>query len=110
MFDVALALLGATDRLKPEHFRLNERNTELQLAAVEAVIRCRGRAGLKWAMQYEQARFGWEKEVVARRLSAMLRGENAPGSDKLADCRDLETLATWYAELGGKYLVRFEEQ
>ena len=46
LYDVALALLGVTDRLKAEHFRWPEDNTELQLAAVRAVLRCKGRRGI----------------------------------------------------------------
>lgn len=104
MFDVALALLGETDRLKPEYFRLDEDNTELQLAAVEAVIRCRGRVGLKWAIEYKQSRFWWEEEVVAERLSTMLRAEKAPGSDMLENCDDLKVVAEWFDRFGEQYL------
>jgi len=109
MFDVALALLGATDRLKPEHFRLDEDNTELQLAAVEAVIRCRGRVGLKWAIEYKQSRFWWEKEAVAKQLSAMLRAAKAPGSDMLEDCDDLKVVAKWFEGFGSQYLTRLDQ-
>jgi len=109
MFDVALALLGETDRLKPEHFRLDEDNTDLQLAAVEAVVRCRGRVGLKWAIEYKQSGYWWEEEVVAQRLSAMLCTENAPGGDMIENCDDLDVLAKWFEGFGDQYLTRLDQ-
>ena len=43
LYEVALAPLGDLDQLKPRHFNLGERNKELQLAAVDAVVRAKGR-------------------------------------------------------------------
>jgi len=67
-------------------------NQVLQLAAVEAVIRCRGRTGLGLAVCYQQATHWWEEDAVAKQLSAMLRAEQAPGNETLVDCQDLKTL------------------
>ena len=47
---------------------------------------------------------------MARGLSAMLRKENAPGSNTLKECEDLEVLAKWYAEFGEMYLDRFKQE
>jgi hypothetical protein len=108
MRDIALALMGDGERLKPEHFAAQARNQELQLAAVEVVVRSKGRHGLKLALDYRQAQAWWEEEHVAERLSQMLRDQEAPGSDMLADCKTLETLKEWYEQNGDAYFKRFE--
>jgi hypothetical protein len=109
MLDVSLALLGDGDRLKQEHFASANGNQELQLAAVEATIRCRGRHGLQLALGYRQATHWWEEEYVARRLSQMLVAENAPDSERLIDCESLKTLQQWFADHGTEYLKRLEK-
>lgn len=108
MNEVALALLGEPERLRQEHFQTADKNQALQLAAVEAVIRCRGRTGLGLAVCYQQATHWWEEDAVAKRLSALLRAEQAPGSETLGDGKDLETLKKWWEQYGPAYLTRFK--
>ncbi len=103
MYAVALALLGDVAKLKPEHFRGQRNNKELQLAAVDAVIRCRGAAGLEFALNYQQATHWWEEERVAERLSAMLLNARAPGADLLQRAKSLKDLKAWYAQHGAAY-------
>jgi hypothetical protein len=110
MYEVALALMGDVRRLRPEHFRGQEDNKELQLAAVEAVIRCKGRHGLKYAIDYNQATHWWEEEHVAKRLKRMLIAENAPGADTLRKTTTLADLAEWYKAHGAQYLRRQERR
>jgi hypothetical protein len=107
MKDVALALLGEGQRLRAEHFKSAEGNQELQLAAVEGVVRSKGRFGLKLALDYQQATHWWEEEHVAEALSRMLVAEGAPGSRQLMDCKSLEVLRQWFARYGEEYLSRF---
>jgi hypothetical protein len=104
MYEVALALLGNYDQLKPYHFRLRENNTALQFAALKVVIDTRGAHGLKWATEYEQSQYGWEEEVVASKLSHMLVAENAPGADMLVDSSSLDDVVKWYQQHGAAYL------
>lgn len=108
LVEVSLALLGHGDKLKPEHFDTKENNQELQLAAVEAVVRSKGRYGLKFALGYRQATHWWENEAVAVRLSQMLRAESAPDSQQLANCKSLDVLQEWFTKHGADYLQRFE--
>jgi hypothetical protein len=100
MYEVALALLGEGERLKPAYFSTEGKNQELQLAAVKAVIRSKGRYGLKMALDYQQATHWWEEEHVAQGLSQMLIAEKAPGSDKLKDCKSLMMLKEWFGKHG----------
>jgi hypothetical protein len=108
MLEVAQALLGDGGRLRGHHFASEQSNQELQLAAVQAVIRSKGRHGLELALGYKQATHWWEEEFVARELSRMLQTEDAPGKQKLADCKDLVTLQKWFASHGVEYLRRLE--
>ncbi len=110
MYEVALALLGNYDQLKPYHFRLREDNTALQFAALKVVIDTRGAHGLKWATEYQQSQYWWEKEVVAAKLSQMLVAENAPGADMLVDCRSLDDVVKWYQQHGAAYVQDIEKQ
>jgi hypothetical protein len=64
MFKIALALLGEPERLERDHFRSPDSNQPLQLAAVAAVVRCRGRAGLGFAVHYQYTAW-WEPQYVA---------------------------------------------
>lgn len=107
LLEVSLALLGEGERLKQEHFA-GGRNQQLQLAAVEAVVRSKGRHGRQLALHYQQATHWWEEEYVAEKLSRMLLAEDAPGSQGLVDCKQLETLSQWFAEHGAEYLKRLE--
>jgi hypothetical protein len=110
MAAVALALLGEPERLKPEHFAWKtESNKDLQLAAVEAVVRCKGRVGLPWAIAYEQSEYWWEPETVARMLGAMLAAEKAPGAEALARTKSLDALDEWFKAHGAEYLKRFQK-
>ncbi|MEE9367275.1 MAG: hypothetical protein V3V05_00270 [Pontiella sp.] len=104
MKDVALALLGEMEKLKPEHFMLEERNRELQLAAVEAVIRSKGQVGLKWAIDYKQSTHWWEPEYVLKRLKKMLIANNAPGIERVQNAASLKELDEWYSQYGESYL------
>lgn len=108
MLEVSLALFGHVERLKPEHFASKSRNQQLQLAAVDAVIRSRG-IGLQLAINYRQATHWWEEERVAKKICLMLQTQKAPGSEKLTDCKDLKTLQEWFAEHGSEYLQDVEQ-
>jgi hypothetical protein len=108
MIEVALALLGDVDRLKPEHFATKNGNQQLQLAAVEAVVGCRGRAGLRWALDYQQATHGWEQSYVAGRLGRMLADEKAPGAEHLAKVEQLEAIRAWFDQHGAAYLAKVQ--
>lgn len=108
MIEVALALFGDGARLKPEFFATKENNQELQLGAVEVVVRSKGKFGLKMALGYQQATHWWEEEVVSSRLSKMLLAEKAPGGEMLNNCKDLKVLKAWFDKHGAEYLKRFE--
>lgn len=110
MKDVALALLGATGNLKADHFRLKESNKELQLAAVEAVVRTQGGVGLEWAMNYEQSTHWWEPEFVAKRLKDMLLKNDAPGRTLIEKSDSLEDLKKWYKQYGRLYLEKIRKR
>jgi hypothetical protein len=109
MKEVALALLGEGKRLMAEHFKTKENNQELQLAAVEAVVRSKGEFGLKLALDYQQATHWWEEEHVAETLSRMLVAEDAPGREMLKDCKSLAQLRRWFDRHGEKYVARFKK-
>ncbi len=96
MHDVALALLGRFGQLKANHFNGTEKNKDLQQAAVEAVVRSRGRHGLEFAIDYKQVQYWWEKDRVTESLRTMLVEENAPGLEQLKSCRSLKDLRSWY--------------
>ena len=110
MYDVALALLGDVDRLRPEHFPVKERNKELQLAAIDAVVRCKGRRGLQFALEYRQSTHWWEEEYLVNQLAGMLISEQAPGQELLENCSKLKELAAWYDKWGKQYLERFDNR
>lgn len=109
MKDVALALFGETDRLTAKHFNLEESNQELQLAAVEAVIRAKGQVGLNWAVEYKQATHWWESEYVAKRLKQMLTDNNAPGASLLSEEPSLEELKGWHQRYSESYLEQISQ-
>lgn len=109
LFEVALALLGDLDQLKPRHFDLGERNKELQLAAVDAVVRAKGRR-FELVLGYKQATHWWEEDRVVDRVRTMLLNENAPGEALLKDCSKLKQLAAWHEKHGAEYQRRFDEQ
>lgn len=108
MYEVAAALLGDMDRLRPKHFNLGERNKELQLAAVDAVVRAKGRR-LELVFGYRQATHWWEEDRVVDRVRSMLVAENAPGGDLLKSCTNLKQLAAWHEKHGAEYQQRFVE-
>ena len=107
MYEVALALLGHVERLKPEQFHLGEQNKELQLAAVDAVVRAKSRRGLDFVLKYKQATHWWEEKRVVERVTTMLLAEKAPGEALLKSCSGLKQLAAWYDQHGAEYLQRF---
>jgi hypothetical protein len=94
------------DLLVADDFRTNDHNQALQLAAVEAVVRCRGRTGLDLALRYNPATHGWEGEYVAGRLRRMLLAQNAAGADLLRTVKTLPQLRAWYQRYGQAYLKR----
>lgn len=104
MMEVALALLGDGSKLKPEHFATEDENQEVQLAAVAVVLRSRGKYGLQFATNYQQATHWWEEDYVAKSITTMLKDAGAPGSKELAAGNSLVELRVWYAEHGAAYL------
>ncbi len=108
-YAVALALLGEPERLSRAHFDGSSRNTELQVAAVEAVVRCKGRTALAEALAYQQTGFWWEREHAARCLREMLLQEGAPGKELLEKAKDLPKLQAWYKAHGAAYVERFKK-
>ena len=106
LYEVALALLGDLDQLTPRHFNLGERNKELQLAAVDAVVRAKGRR-LELVLGYKQATHWWEEDRVVDRVRTMLLAEKAPGEALLKNCRNLKQLAAWHEEHGEEFQKRF---
>ncbi|MGE0495264.1 MAG: HEAT repeat domain-containing protein [Vulcanimicrobiota bacterium] len=100
--EVALALLGEPERLKPEFFRAQDRDSELPLAAIEVVVRCAGRHGLGWALD-ENADYGWRDEEAFESLHEMLLAQNPPAADTLHRCESLDQLKSWYANHGAGY-------
>lgn len=98
------------DLLTAEDFHTTQpANQPLQLAAVEAVVRCRGRHALDLALSYRQASHWWEEDRVAATLKAMLVAADAPGSGLLEGAKTLPQLRGWYQQYGPKYLERFGE-
>lgn len=108
LYEVAMALLGDLDQLKPRHFNLGERNKELQLAAVDAVVRAKGRR-VELVLGYKQATHWWEEDRVVDRVRTMLLEEKAPGEALLKNCTKLKQLAAWHAEHGVEFQKRFDE-
>jgi hypothetical protein len=96
------------DLLTAEDFHTTQpANQPLQLAAVEAVVRCRGSHALDLALSYRQASHWWEEERVAATLKAMLVAAGAPGAGVLEQATTLPQLRGWYQQYGPKYLERF---
>lgn len=107
MYEVALALLGELDQLKRRHFNLGERNKELQLAAVDAIVRAKGRR-LDLVLNYRQATHWWEEDRVVERIRTMLIAENAPGETLLNSCLNLKQFADWHEKHGAEYQNRLD--
>lgn len=108
-YDVALALLGEPERLTSAHFDRSSQHTELQLAAVEAVVRAKGRVALLEALRYESARFWWEPDIVMGRLKEMLIEADAPGMELLRGAKSLKDLLDWHKVHGDAYAKRFKK-
>lgn len=108
LYEVSLALLGDLDLLKPRHFNLGERNNELQLAAVDAVVRAKGRR-VDLVLGYKQATHWWEEDRVVDRVRTMLLEEKAPGEALLKNCTNLKQLAAWHEDHGAEFRKRFDE-
>jgi hypothetical protein len=107
MLRVARALFDdRCDLLTAEDFRTKDYNQPLQLAAVESVVRCRGRHGLDLALGYSQATDWWEPERVAAALKAMLLAGNPPGASILKTATTLPELRGWYQHYGMEYVER----
>jgi hypothetical protein len=104
LYAVALALMGDVKQLKPEFFHDKNRNQELQLAAVQAVVRCRGAQGLEMVWDYQQATHWWEEEAVVDRIKTMLLENKAPGKELLDNAAKLHDLKEWYAKFGAEYV------
>jgi hypothetical protein len=104
MLRVARALYDERcDLLTADDFRTKDSNQPLQLAAVEAVVRCRGKTGLDLALGYRQATHWWEEDHVAAVLKAMLLAGDPPGASSLKSAKTLPELRRWYGEFGGAY-------
>jgi hypothetical protein len=103
LYQVALALLGDGERLAPAYFDGSTGNRELQLAAVEAVVRSGGQNGLEYAVRYKQAAHYKEPEQVLSRLKTMLIDNNAPGLDEVKKAESLKELAGWFETHGAEY-------
>ncbi|HPA27040.1 MAG TPA: HEAT repeat domain-containing protein [Acidobacteriota bacterium] len=106
--DVALALLGEIDLLKEEYFKSQDSNQELQLAAVEAVLRAKGMKGLSWAIDYKLCTHWWEPERVMDKIKKMLLSNNAPGREIIERTAKLKDLRAWYDTYGEKYIEQMK--
>lgn len=107
MLRVARSLIeGRCDLVVAEDFRTRDHNQALQLAAVESVVRCRGRQGLDLALSYRQATAWWEPERVTENLKRMLLAGDPPGGASLKTAKTLAELRGWYQQYGAKYLSR----
>ena len=94
------------DLLTAEDFRTKDYNQPLQLAAVESVVRCRGKHGLDLALGYRQATHWWEPERVAAALKPMLLAADPPGASILKTATTLPELRGWYQQYGMEYVKR----
>jgi hypothetical protein len=79
-------------------------NQALQLAAVEAVVREKGRVGLELVLGYQQASHWWEEERVAEKVRDMLLQNGAPRQGLLQSTKDLKVLRAWFDVHGAAYL------
>lgn len=104
---VAMALLGDSRQLKPEHFQTENGNYELSLAAIEAVVRVKGRHQLESAIMFDTSTPNQE-QGAPNGLAEMLRTENAPGIRTLRQNPDPIDLYVWYHRFGDEYLKRFD--
>jgi hypothetical protein len=105
---VARAMVGERCGLLEESdFRTEDNVAVLQLAAVEAVVRCRGAHALRWALSYDQAQYWWEEEQVVASLRGMLIEAGAQGAHALRGAKSLSQLRGWFATYGEAYLSRF---
>jgi hypothetical protein len=104
---IARALLGETELLKKEHFR-GTGSHDVQLLAVVAVVRCKGKHGLAEALSYQMVEYGWEEETVTGMLRTMLIEEQAPGLAELQKAGSLEDLRGWYKRFGAEYVSRYK--
>jgi hypothetical protein len=104
---VARAMVGQRCNLLDESdFQTVDNVAVLQLAAVEAVARCRGAHALRWALSYDQAQYWWEEEHVVNKLRGMLIDAGAQGADALRTAKSLSQLRGWFATYGEGYLTR----
>ena len=105
-FQVALALLGETDRLEAEHFQGDFMEAaDLRNAALAVVLRSKGRAGLKLAIDsYGEGMPKWRQEEDIRRLAQLLKKEGASGVELLEAAKTIEDLRAWYAEHGEAFV------
>jgi hypothetical protein len=107
MLRVARALFDdRCELLVAEDFRTKDQNQPLQLAAVESVVRCRGKNGLDLALGYRQATHWWEPRQVAAALRTMLLAGDPPGVSTLKAATTLPKLRGWYLEYGTEYSKR----
>ncbi|MCH6255900.1 hypothetical protein MLD52_05030 [Puniceicoccaceae bacterium K14] len=102
--EIALALLGDIGRLNAKHFDFDESGEELQLAAVECVVRNKGRSGLQWILGSDAPNFWWEKDIVLRKIRNMLLENNALEKEIIREAESLEELENWYNQHGDQYL------
>ena len=102
--DIALALLGQPELLRPEHFAHDSPIAAEH--AIQAVLRCQGRYGLGHAIAQLDS-YDLELSAAAfQQLSSMLMVNKAPGSAQLQDAVDNGELATWYEQYGEQYVAQ----
>ena len=105
MLRVARALYDERcDLLTAGDFRTKDSSQALQLAAVESVVRCRGKHALDLALGYREATHWWEEGHVAGVLKTMLLASDPPGASVLRTAKTLAELRGWYQEYGAKYV------
>lgn len=85
--ELALALLGESARLRKAHFVGVSSE-----AAVEAVLRGKGRHGLEWAIQSPGDQVG--------KLKALLLARNPSGAEQLRAVRSAAQLQAWWRKHG----------
>jgi hypothetical protein len=97
------------DLLTPDDFQAKARGYDqaVQLAALEAVVRCRGRHGMDFALAERKSSAWWEGDAIVSELKRMLLAARAPGSEALRTVKTLPQLRGWYHVYGQKYLRRF---
>jgi len=97
------------DLLIPDDFQAQAQGYDqaVQLAALEAVVRCRGRHGMDLALAERKSPHWQEGNAIVAELKRMLLAARAPGLDNLRSVKTLPQLRGWYDVYGQQYLRRF---